>query len=160
MNELICLSFGSTLLAIATFIFLWPRVRVLRLQNELLELRINAVEFYKNDQLPRSDFDEVDHVLSCAVDRAPIVTLSDFLDLIVDQKSNDSESHVPTHPLARKIAFQFSTRMTRYVCFETFSGMSLGFIFLILLGWRKLRSFTFDKHLAWVDRAFVARAPA
>ena len=157
MTEMLMLATGSTCLSIGVFLCLWQRVRVLRVQNDLLELRVNALEQYKDGQLEPSDAAAVGEIIAGMVDAADLITLSYFVERVTATNSEGgAEVSIPSSNAAKRILYRFSIRMTRYVCFETFSGMLLTAIWIVLIGWRELKALTFDKHDAWVRRPFTS----
>ena len=136
---------------------MWPRIRSIRLRNDLMEIRIMNLEALLGDSIPRAQFEELDELLTGAIDYADRLTLSIFFETVLRHKDcgDDLEYTFNEHPSSMKIGARFANRMGRFLFFETFSGVAISVLVTMLMGWKKVKALCFDEGGSWARKQFL-----
>jgi len=140
MFSLLLLTSGSICLAIAATIFMWPVVRVAMLQNDFATMRLHVLE--SRNSFSELEFDKLNEMLSIATDNANKITFSfvaaQFVNKIKGQ-DNVKKATVEHSDAYASTLTKFGTRFARFILFETFTGMLFLGVFVLLMGWSRVK---------------------
>lgn len=148
MIPYILLALGASLLTMSAIVLIWPRVRVLRLQNDLLELRVVALEAAGEEYDCAHQY--IDRAVSSLIAGADLLTMTDFLmDELNARKRPSGEQDEFDQAMAQSaeakwLATCVEYRLIRFYLFETFSGALMSAVALTILGWRHFKEAWFS----------------
>lgn len=160
MAAIILLSLGSGLLACSVVMAAWPMVRVLRLQNDLLSIRVQVREHaYSVGKLEKPEYKALDERLATVISTAPSLDVV-CLFLAVFQEKDRIADLGNAKSFVEEAANAASIRIAIYALVESFSGTLLILICLAMTGWEKMRSSLPTTGAAFLDAASSQQAMA